>query len=70
MKTEKMSLATIQGKLSRAEMKEVMAGYMEKGTCYLRCDQNSTNGESVPDCNRSTITSGCSDTSNAVCVCA
>jgi hypothetical protein len=30
MKTVKMSLATIQGKLSRAEMKNIMAG---SGTC-------------------------------------
>lgn len=30
MQTKKMSLANIQGKLSRAEMKQVMAG---SGTC-------------------------------------
>jgi len=30
-----MSLANLQGKLSRAEMKNIMAG---SGTCYLQCD--------------------------------
>lgn len=34
MKTEKMSLANIQGKLSRAEMKNIMAGSgFGWGTC-------------------------------------
>jgi hypothetical protein len=42
MKTTKMSLATIQGKLSRVEMKKIMAGSGESdcgtqcsGTCSL-----------------------------------
>ena len=35
MKTQKMSLANIQGKLSRAEMKNIMAGSGDQyyGTC-------------------------------------
>ena len=34
MKTEKISLANIQGKLSRNEMKNIMAGSGGGGTCY------------------------------------
>jgi len=34
METKKMSLANIQGKLSRAEMKNIMAG-SGSGTCTL-----------------------------------
>ena len=33
MKTKKMSLANIQGKLSRAEMKNIMAGSGGSGGC-------------------------------------
>lgn len=36
MQTKKMSLATIQGKLSRTEMKQIMAG-TSSGTCTLSC---------------------------------
>jgi hypothetical protein len=36
MKTKKMSLATIQGKLSRAEMKNIMAGSGREG-CGTSC---------------------------------
>ena len=35
MKTKKMSLANIQGKLSRTEMKNIMAGSGTGGTCKL-----------------------------------
>ena len=41
MKTQKMSLANIQGKLSRAEMKNIMAG--SGGRCYTQCDINGAN---------------------------
>lgn len=34
MKTQKMSLANIQGKLSRDEMKNIMAGGDEEGIGY------------------------------------
>ncbi len=66
-----MSLDTIQGKLSRAEMKSIMAGalVMGGGTCYLRCNQNSTSGQEVSDCSRATAQTNCSDISNAVCIC-
>ena len=38
MQTKKMSLANIQGKLSRTEMKNIMAG---SGTCCVRGYWNS-----------------------------
>ena len=38
MKTQKMSLANIQGKLSRSEMKNIMAGSGGSGNCsYSSC---------------------------------
>lgn len=37
MKKTKMSLANIQGKLSRAEMKSIMAGSGSTGTCGDLC---------------------------------
>lgn len=37
MKTQKMSLANIQGKLSRAEMKNIMAGSSSCQTVNQRC---------------------------------
>lgn len=43
MQTKKMSLANIQGKLSRAEMKNIMAG---SGSCpsgQFTCTCNGTN---------------------------
>lgn len=41
MKTLKMSLANIQGKMSREEMKEVMAGYAS-AEVTIRCADNTT----------------------------
>ncbi len=38
METKKMSLANIQGKLNRAEMKNIMAGSGEAGTCGPNCN--------------------------------
>jgi len=38
MQTKKMSLANIQGKLSRAEMKNIMAGSGSSCTCYSNSD--------------------------------
>ena len=40
MKTQKMSLANIQGKMSRSEMKNIMAGsgeYCSLLTCFGSC---------------------------------
>lgn len=42
MKTKKMSLANIQGKLSRTEMKNIMAG--SGSGCGGSCDYGSTKG--------------------------
>ncbi len=41
MQTKKMSLANIQGKLSRAEMKNIMAGSTDLGSCGNVCDSDS-----------------------------
>ncbi len=47
MKPQKMSLANIQGKLSRAEMKQIMAG--SAGGGYKCCWTGTTNcSECVP----------------------
>lgn len=37
MQTQKMSLANIKGKLSRAEMKNIMAGSGSSGQCGSSC---------------------------------
>ncbi len=42
MQTQKMSLANIKGKLSRAEMKSIMAGSGDNGTS---CTQDSDCGQ-------------------------
>ena len=55
MKTEKMSLANIQGKLSRTEMKKVMAG---SGKCYVWC-KGASNSAPVTNCSRSTAEAAC-----------
>ena len=50
MKTLKMSLANIQGKLSRAEMKKVMAG-SGSDNCNNYCDNDKDcNGGMCPKC--------------------
>lgn len=55
MKTQKMSLANIQGKLSRTEMKNIMAGSgtcledytydctSNSACCNNKCERNGTN---------------------------
>ncbi len=41
METKKMSLANIQGKLTRAEMKKIMAGAEgEENSCNVGCSAN------------------------------
>jgi len=43
MQTKKMSLVNIQGKLSRTEMKQIMAGSGTVGHCWksgAKCDPN------------------------------
>ncbi|WP_316838182.1 hypothetical protein [Pedobacter nutrimenti] len=60
--------------LSRSQLKTVIGGNGSgtgSGSCFLRCDQNSTSGTDVADCSRATAEAGCgSDLSNTVCVCA
>jgi hypothetical protein len=41
MKTQKMSLANIQGKLSRTEMKSIMAGSGPGDSCNVYCGSGS-----------------------------
>ena len=50
MQTKKMSLVNIQGKLSRAEMKNVMAGVGRTLGCA--CASDSDCGGSLPYCNK------------------
>ena len=54
MKTKKMSLANVQGKLSRVEMKNIMAG-SEGGGCpgILSCKREDE-GSACPDVSTST----------------
>jgi hypothetical protein len=56
MKTTKMSLANIQGKLSRAEMKNIMAG--SGLTWKVKC--NDGNLYVVSDCTASSQSTACS----------
>ena len=66
MKTLKMSLANIQGKLSRAEMKKVMAG---SGECGIYCP-GSTYRTYIPNCSREEATKWCfGDPAGATCTC-
>lgn len=53
MKTERKSLANIQGKLSRTEMKKIMAGVMKKD---------------CPGCYRSNVLYSCSENEYGNCV--
>ena len=49
MQTQKMSLANIKGKLSRAEMKKIMAGC---GSLGCACGSDSDCGSGAPHCNK------------------
>lgn len=62
MKTQKMSLANIQGKLSRAEMKNIMAGSGGNPLCtgVVECKRGSEPGD---DCFE-----GCKCSSSLMCV--
>jgi len=66
MKTLKMSLENIQGKLSRSEMKKVMAGSGD--SCYMRCSQDSGSFP-VPDCSGAIYASMCPDGNYGSCAC-
>lgn len=69
MKTLKMSLENIQGKLSRSEMKKVMAGSGEPNSiCFMRCSQDS-NSFPVSTCSSSTYRALCPDGNYGSCAC-
>lgn len=57
MKTTKMSLANMQGKLSRAEMKNIMAGYYTPPINECNTDQDCLGGTDI-NCNGTVIHSG------------
>lgn len=66
MQTQKMSLANIKGKLSRAEMKNIMAGSGDSGSCTSNAD--CTSGQDIL-CNGTYITPGpgrCYDSGNGL----
>ena len=56
-----MSLANIKGKLSRAEMRNIMAG-SEGGNCHriIDCEKSASNGEFFNNCpSLSDLGAGC-----------
>jgi hypothetical protein len=56
--------------LSREQLMNTFGGETASGSCFARCNQDSSSGTSVSDCSSSTVGAICSDLSNAVCVCA
>lgn len=67
-----MILANIQGKLSRTEMKNIMAGnqtIIGEGTCLLFCDRNSDVYIEVSDCSRATMEAKCTGSTTPNCNC-
>jgi hypothetical protein len=66
MKTLKMSVANIQGKMSRMEMRNIMAG--SGGNCYMRCSQSSSSF-AVSDCSMATYNAQCPNGSYSSCAC-
>jgi len=71
LKLEELNLGNAEV-LSREELKKVLGGGSgagSGGSCTVRCDQSSSDGTSVSDCSRTTVSKVCSDLSNAVCVC-
>ncbi len=69
MQTKKMSLANIQGKLSRNEMKNVVAGYSGTGPCKASCTRwnTSTLVFDTGTCSQGTVTIG--NTTAVTCDC-
>ena len=64
MKTKKMSLANIQGKLSRTEMKNIMGGLLAPPPCSGSCDYQWKDAQG----NTQTTTGTCTP-SSAGCYC-
>ncbi|MCA0382471.1 MAG: hypothetical protein LCH58_09935 [Bacteroidetes bacterium] len=65
METKKMSLATVAGKLSRAEMKNVMAGNdqtdgsIDNPKCLHSCDTDADCGTDCPKCKKGATANFC-----------
>lgn len=68
MKKLNLKLGGIKEMLTREQMKKVVGGYGGYSSCFLRCDQSSSEGSTVTACDAATLKT-CGDTSNAVCVC-
>jgi len=67
MKTLKMSLESIQGKMNRREMKLIMAG--GSGSCGIWCPGASVRVQ-ISDCSRASATATCGgDPFGATCSC-
>lgn len=65
MKTTKVSLANIQGKLSRAEMKNIMAGSGSDSGCSGNCNYQWKDAKGVSH----TTAGTCNTTQNGLCYC-
>jgi hypothetical protein len=67
MKTLKMSLANMQGKMNRREMKLIMAG--GSGNCGIWCPGANVR-VAIPDCSRASATETCGgNPTGATCTC-
>jgi hypothetical protein len=59
MQTKKMSLANVQGKMSRAEMKEILGGYVLPKDDTVYCNDGTSYTHPDKDCSCGTSSSGC-----------
>ena len=66
MVTQKMSLANIKGKLSRAEMKNIMAG---SGDDEARCQQSTCNTSCTTKSGHSGYCYANAETGTGICYC-
>lgn len=53
--------------LTHTQMSEIVGGGNQQ--CFLRCDQSSSEGIPVADCDRDTASSHCSSLGKAICTC-
>jgi hypothetical protein len=62
MKRQKMSLADIKGKLSRADMKKILAGENQCATSWDWCDVGAcsfSDGHGTGECRKNTANTKC-----------